>query len=158
MSRSRSTARPGEHANSDFLHHGHDKLLGTQVRRAYITMRRSFATKVEPLGLTQTQCAALWLIDANPRISQSDLAPLLMLDRVTMVDVIDKLHKRGFLKREQSTADGRRWELLLSKSGKSTLAKAKKQILAIEREFSELFSEGELLVLLDRLKTVADNT
>ena len=47
-----------------------DGLLGYRLRRAQGAMHRDFMAAVADLELTQKQAATLWLIQANPGVSQ----------------------------------------------------------------------------------------
>jgi DNA-binding MarR family transcriptional regulator len=133
---------------------GLDRLLGYQLRRAHTVVQKDFSASLNALGLTQLQVAVLWLIEANSAISQSQLAALLLMDRATMLAIIEKLDSRGLLQRKRSKIDKRRLDLHLTDRGGSLLAGAKSLIFEHEKRFKALFSEGELLVLMDRLRAI----
>ena len=100
-----------------------DGLLGYRLRRAQGAMHRDFMAAVAELELTQKQAATLWLIQANPGVSQVEVAAALGMDRATMMAITDRLEERGFVIRKRSTVDRRRQELYLTPAGQSTLAK-----------------------------------
>lgn len=141
---------PADAVNFDGL----DRLLGYKLRRAHTVLQKDFIASLSALNLTQLQVAVLWLIDANSAISQSHLAALLLMDRATMLAIIEKLDSRGLLQRKRSKTDKRRLDLHLTDRGKSLLAEAKSLIFEHEKKFKALFSEGELLVLMDRLLAI----
>ena len=60
-----------------------DDLLGYHLRRAQGAMHRDFMTAVAAFELTQKQAATLWLIQANPGVSQVEVAAALGMDRAT---------------------------------------------------------------------------
>jgi DNA-binding MarR family transcriptional regulator len=122
------------------------------LRRAQGAMHRDFMAAVASLGLTQKQCAALWLIHANPAVSQAEVAAALGMDRATMMAVIDRLESRGFVIRKRSSVDRRRQDLYLTPAGQAALKKAKKRIAEHEERFREQFSEAELAALFEALK------
>lgn len=130
---------------------GLDDLIGTKIRYAYLMMRRSFSQRLGPLGLTQTQCATMWMLEANPGVSQTELADILDVDRITMIGVIENLSKNGLISRTRSTTDGRRRNLTLSEKGKELFAEAKKQILEHDYEFANRISSGEVAILKEIL-------
>src|SRR3954467_9355418 len=130
-----------------------DGLLGYRLRRAQGAMHRDYmATAVSGLELTQKQTATLWLINANPGVSQVSVAEALGMDRATMMAVTDRLEERGFLLRKRSTVDRRRQELYLTPSGQSTLRKGKARIAEHEERFKKLFKPAELAALLSALE------
>jgi MarR family transcriptional regulator, organic hydroperoxide resistance regulator len=129
-----------------------DGLLGYLLRRAQGAMHRDFMAAVGEFALTQKQAATMWLIQANPGVSQVEVAAALGMDRATMMSVTDRLEDRGFVIRKRSSIDRRRQELYLTPSGQNTLRKCKTRIAEHEEKFSALFSSAELGSLLDALK------
>jgi len=129
-----------------------DGLLGYQLRRAQGAMHRDFMAAVADFELTQKQMATLWLIQANPGVSQAEVASALSMDRATMMAVTDRLEDRGFVIRKRSSTDRRRQELYLTPSGQSTLRKCKTRISEHEEKFRALFTASELASLLEALK------
>ena len=91
-------------------------------------MHRHFVASVAELNLTQKQTATLWLISANPGVSQVSVAAALDMDRATMMAVTDRLEERGFVVRKRSTVDRRRQELYLTPAGRALLRKCKARI------------------------------
>jgi DNA-binding MarR family transcriptional regulator len=129
-----------------------DSLLGYRMRRAQGAMHRDYMASVADLALTQKQTATLWLINANPAVSQVSIAGALGMDRATMMSVTDRLEERGLLVRKRSSVDRRRQELYLTPSGQSTLRKVKARIAEHESRFKALFKPAELAALLAALK------
>lgn len=129
-----------------------DSLLGYRMRRAQGAMHRDYMATVADLALTQKQTATLWLINANPGVSQVSIAGALGMDRATMMSVTDRLEERGLLVRKRSSVDRRRQELYLTPSGKSTLRKVKARIAEHESRFKALFKPAELAALLAALE------
>ncbi len=123
---------------------GLNDLLGYQLKRAQIILQRDFLETLAPIGLTQRQGATLWLIKENPAISQSELASVLLMDRATMLVIIDKLSTRGLVKRKRSEVDRRRHELCLTEEGEALLAQAKELIRGHEQRFKKLFTKEEM--------------
>ena len=158
MSKSRSAtaagttdAAEGASLNFDDL----DALLGYRVRRAQGAIHRDYMAAVAGLDLTQKQTATLWLINANPGVSQVSLAASLGMDRATMMSVVDRLEDRNFLVRRRSTADRRRQELYLTAAGQGILRKVKARIAAHERRFIDCFKPAELAALMSALAKIA---
>jgi len=141
-----------EPAAPDLMFAELDGLLGYLLRRAQGSMHRDFMAAVAEFALTQKQVATLWLIQANPAVSQVEVAASLGMDRATMMSVTDRLEDRGFVIRKRSTVDRRRQELYLTPSGQSTLRKCKARIAEHEEKFSAMFTNAELAALFDALK------
>jgi len=144
--------KPEDSAAPDLMFAELDGLLGYLLRRAQGAMHRDFMAAVAEFALTQKQVATLWLIHANPGVSQVDVAAALGMDRATMMSLIDRLEDRGFVIRKRSSTDRRRQELYLTPAGQSTLRKCKTRIAEHEERFGALFTSAELQSLLDALK------
>jgi len=129
-----------------------DGLLGYCLRRAQGAMHRDFMATVSELELTQKQTATLWLISANPGVSQVSVAAALDMDRATMMSITDRLEERGLVIRKRSSVDRRRQELYLTPAGISRLRKVKARIDEHEARVKALFKPAELAALLDALK------
>ena len=129
-----------------------DNLLGYHLRRAQGAMHRDFMAAVADFELTQKQAATLWLIQANPGVSQVEVAAALGMDRATMMALTDRLEDRGFVIRKRSSVDRRRQELYLTPSGQSTLRKCKLRVAEHEQRFRAMFTASELASLVNALK------
>jgi MarR family transcriptional regulator, organic hydroperoxide resistance regulator len=135
---------------------GLDGLLGYRLRRAQGAMHRHYMICVAELDLTQTQTAALWLINGNPGVSQFDLASTLGMDRATMMAIIDRVEARALVLRRKSATDRRRQELNLTPAGQSLLRKVKARIALHESHFKLHFTRPELGALLTALQKFQD--
>jgi DNA-binding MarR family transcriptional regulator len=129
-----------------------DALLGYQLRRAQGAMHRDFMAAVAEFELTQKQTATLWLINANPAVSQVEVATALGMDRATMMAVTDRLEERGYVIRKRSAVDRRRQELYLTPAGQSILRKCKNRIAEHEARYRALFTQAEIASLVEALK------
>ncbi len=133
----------------------HNKLddnVGYQLRMAYVAVRRHFEGAMQRLDLTQKQTGVLWLIDANPGVSQIALANELSMDRASMMAIVDRLEERGFVVRKRSAVDGRRQELYVTAKGRKALAQAKTAIHDHEKWMTAKFSKAELNAFVEGLK------
>jgi DNA-binding MarR family transcriptional regulator len=133
-----------------------DGLLGYRLRRAQGAMHRDYMAAIDELELTQKQTATLWLINANPSVSQVSVAAALGMDRATMMSITDRLEERGLVIRKRSTVDRRRQELYLTPAGISRLRKVKARIEEHEARVKALFKPAELAALLAALQKFQD--
>jgi DNA-binding MarR family transcriptional regulator len=129
-------------------------LLGFHIRLAYVAIFRDYAATVGDLDLTQKQAAILHLINANPGVSQVDLAGTLGADRATMMAMIDRLEGRRLIRRQRSSEDRRRQELHLTDAGKILLRQIDDVVRKHEKRFTERFTDEELAAFIDALKRV----
>ena len=137
---------------------GLDRLLGFQIRFAHGIVHRDYAAAMNDLGLTQRQIATLWLIDANPGISQVAIAQMLSMERPTMMNIVDRLEESGWVTRRRSKTDRRRQELFLTGKGRATLKSGQAIIAAHERRLFKKFTREELEILHALLRRITGSS
>ena len=129
-------------------------LLGYHLRVAHVAVFQNFGLTVGEADITPPQLGTLFLVEANPGVSQSAVAEALRFDRSTLVQIVDRLEGRGLLKRENSTRDRRSHALTLTAAGARLLVTLKELLRVHEAEIAASLSESEraeLIALLERL-------
>ena len=106
------------------------------------------------LDLTQKQTGVLWLIGANAGVSQITLANAVMMDRASMMAIIDRLEDRGLIIRKKSTRDGRKQELYLTPKGRQVLTQSKAMVEKNEEWIKSHFAPAELEGFLAAVKRI----
>ena len=100
-----------------------DEILVFKLRRIRDALTYAFReSSTEGRGLRAGDFSALALIEANPDISQIELARIGGFDQTLLVGVIDDLEERGWVVRQQSRDDRRKRVLQITKSGRTALA------------------------------------
>ena len=94
-----------------------DSLVGYNLRRLSVATMADLAESLKPLGLKPTTAALLFVVGANPGITQSDAGKVLGVLRANMAPLVAGLAKRGLLERERR--DGRSHGLQLSAAGRT---------------------------------------
>ena len=69
---------------------GLEGFLGYHLRRAQDAMHRDFLDTLAELDISQKQAAALLIANANPGVSQIDIANELQMDCATMTAILDR--------------------------------------------------------------------
>ena len=112
------------------------------------------------IDLTPVQFAALSLTERHPGIDQATLAGLIAYDRNTIGGVVDRLVKKGYLKREVSSRDRRARELILTPLGTSLLRRAEPVVEKAQKTMLAGLNKRESLELVRLLAkaTTAANT
>lgn len=137
---------------------GLEDLIGTHIRYAYVMLRRGFTDYFAPLELTQTQCAAMWILAENPGTSSTELANAVGVDRITMMGVIDKLLKKKLVVRTRSQIDRRRQNLSLSNKGNILFEEAKERLNSFDNRYARCLSPGERMILIEILKKITTSS
>ena len=130
---------------------GIEQAPGFHLAQAQGSSSRHFAEIAAPLGLTQKQVFALWLVADHPGISQIDLGQRLQMDRATTMGVVNRLQARGLIRREKSSSDGRKQALYLDPAGEAAIAAARLAVRDHENWLASRFTAAELGILTDLL-------
>jgi DNA-binding MarR family transcriptional regulator len=133
---------------------GLDRLFGYCLRRAQGAVHRDYLATVDELKLTQKQTAVMWLVQANPGVSQGGIGEMLGIDRATMMALVDRLESRGLLMRRRSAVDARLRVLHATAVGTQIMRRLRKRIAVHESRMKRLFTTQELRkleLLLTRL-------
>jgi len=106
-------------------------------------------------GLTAPQLLLLQTIYRDGEMISSALAKSVNLSQATVTSIVDRLEKRGLLKRERSQQDKRKVTISLTESGLATIEKAPSPL---QENFVEQFSKlesWEQSMILSSLERVA---
>jgi len=126
-------------------------LLGYRLRLAQQAVFRDYAAAVPEAS--PGRAGILFLIEANPGVSQSRLAQAVGLDRSTMVGVLHALEARALVERRRGK-DRRTNGLWLTRAGRALVTSLKRRIRVHERRVASRLSAAEraqLLALLEKL-------
>ncbi len=132
-----------------------EKLLGYALRRAQIRVFQDFAAEMKEFGLTPGQLGALLLIEANKGLSQSELGNALGIDRSSVVPLIDRLQRRGWVRRAPRATDRRAHALELAPGGVSLIQRFLPHLEAHEARIATGLSPAERERLFALLSGVA---
>jgi DNA-binding MarR family transcriptional regulator len=109
-----------------------DRHLGYFVRRLQVWIFQDFVRTLSAFDIRPAQYSVLVVIEANPGLSQADLAGTLGIERARLVRLLDGLERRGFTERQPSPNDRRSHALVLTREGQRSLKRIK--ALAAEHE------------------------
>jgi len=126
-------------------------LLGYRLRLAQQAVFRDYAAAVPEAS--PGRAGILFLIEANPGVSQSRLAQAVGLDRSTLVGVLHGLEARELVERRRGE-DRRTNGLWLTRAERALVASLKRRIRVHERRVASRLSAAEraqLLALLEKL-------
>jgi DNA-binding MarR family transcriptional regulator len=127
---------------------GLESLVGFHLRMAMIAVSRHWNTCMASLDMTQKQAGVLWLIGANAGVSQIVLANAVLMDRASMMAIIDRLEERGLIIRKKSARDGRKQELYLTPKGRQVMVQSKVAVGRNEDWIKSHFTPEQLEVFM----------
>lgn len=105
---------------------------GYLLHRAGFLMISAVEQTLAPLGLTGRKFFALTALQSLPAQSQRELSELFTLDPAVVVAMVDELEASRLVRRQQSSVDRRRNDLVLTPAGTKLLARATKIVTQVE--------------------------
>jgi len=108
----------------------------------------------EPLDLTPRQYAVLEVLSRNEGASQRVLVDATGIDRSTMADIIQRMLKKGFVKRRRSGDDARAYSVKLTESGAQTLKVTRPVMRRIDEHLLAALPAKRAEDFLENLKIV----
>ena len=126
------------------------RMPGHLIRRLQQAAVSLFAEEASTAGfdLTPVQYAALVGIAAHPNIDQAALAGLIAYDRATIGGVVDRLQKKGLVRRTSSPRDKRVHQLVVEPSGRRMLTHAGLHVETVQRRVLEPLSPEEAAIFM----------
>jgi DNA-binding MarR family transcriptional regulator len=131
------------------------ELLGFHLRRAQLALQRRVVRAMAGSDVGSGLFGLLVLCGANPGLAQIDVAEQLIIDKASVVALVDRLEAQGWLVRRRSTRDRRRQGLYLTAEGEQGLARLKARMRACEDALQDVLDAEErrrLIGLLQRIR------
>jgi DNA-binding MarR family transcriptional regulator len=128
-----------------------DEFVGFQLHRARnvaaTVLRHMIAPELQP-----GHFPILYLIGRNPGQTQSAIAAAVGLDRSTLVPILNRFEKHGWVRRVQSAQDRRAHALELTEAGRRTTEHLQGHVASLEARISaELGGEADQKTMLELL-------
>ncbi|SOB79498.1 DNA-binding transcriptional regulator, MarR family [Sphingomonas guangdongensis] len=121
-----------------------DQLINFRLRHIRNYLTDCYRKETLALGLKAGAFGVMAVIDANPGISQIDLARFGGYDQTVLVGVLDDIEQRGWATRTRDPSDRRRHRVALTNEGKVALDGLLARALENERPAREALTAAEL--------------
>jgi MarR family transcriptional regulator, lower aerobic nicotinate degradation pathway regulator len=141
-----------EHRTPSRLHGRATWLLN---RAARVAKQLTWASLVDA-GMRRGFYGVLATLDEFGPAAQAEIGRRVGLDPSDMVDLLNDLEGRGYVRREQDPADRRRNIVTLTKTGSRALDRFDDAISAAEDQLLASFSSSDRATLLRLLRVLAD--
>jgi DNA-binding MarR family transcriptional regulator len=92
--------------------------LGMRLRGAYLTFHRMANAHFEPFGVTADQFVVLTLLAEEDGVTQRDLVKQAFSDANTIGEMLTRLEKKQFVRRQRHMKDGRARCVFLTPKGR----------------------------------------
>ncbi|MBI1218097.1 MAG: MarR family transcriptional regulator [Rhodobacteraceae bacterium] len=129
-------------------------MAGHLIRRLHQLSAQVFQTRTQDAGLdlTPVQFAAMDAVASHPGIDQASVAALIAYDRATIGGVVDRLARKGYLKRVVSRSDRRARELRLTEEGQQAFQAAAPVVRTLQADILANLTAPECDTLLALLR------
>ncbi|WP_328554255.1 MULTISPECIES: MarR family winged helix-turn-helix transcriptional regulator [unclassified Streptomyces] len=140
MVRSGNAEQLGASPRKDFLI---AERPGYLLHKAGLVLVEDVEKALGAVGMRIRYFFVLAALAGGPELSQQDLSRLLNLDPTTVVTVIDEMERNQHVERRRNPADRRRYNLILTESGREALATADRVATEVESAFFGALAEDE---------------
>jgi DNA-binding MarR family transcriptional regulator len=127
------------------------------LHRASQVADESF-TKTDSSSLTSRQFVVLAAIARSEGVSQTGIVGATGIDRSTMADIIQRMHRQGLVTRKRTKEDARTYAVKLTAMGRSALSKAEVNVANSERQLFDAIAPKARGALIESLQQLVDTS
>jgi DNA-binding MarR family transcriptional regulator len=128
--------------------------VGFYLRTAQEAAFQAFARRANGADAKPWRFAVLALIDANPGLTQRDLAAALRRNTSSLTPVLDELCRLDYVVRERLEHDRRAYRLALTAAGKASMLELMASAVEHEREIDRLVGRAKRADFIRTLKQI----
>jgi DNA-binding MarR family transcriptional regulator len=128
--------------------------VGFYLRTAQEAAFQAFARKANGADARPWRFAVLALIDANPGLTQRDLAAALRRNTSSLTPVLDELYRQGYVTRERVESDRRAYRLGLTPAGRTVMKKLLAAAVDHERQIDRLVGRTKRAAFIRTLQQI----
>jgi DNA-binding MarR family transcriptional regulator len=125
------------------VHHVLARHTGFLLSRMGTVAQRTFAARLDSLGLNPRMWGVLNVLDAEGEITQHQLGRCAGIDPSSMVGTIDELELQGLVERRRHPTDRRAHALHLTPGGRRTLAAGRELARSAQDDLLAPLDEAE---------------
>jgi DNA-binding MarR family transcriptional regulator len=111
----------------------------------------------EECGITNEQWRVLKVIDANPAVSQTEIAEKSQKEKTNITRIIDLLEKNGFIERRRDEKDRRMYRIHATEEGKKVLKAVNPITQKTEEICAQTLNKKQVKEIIDSLDAVCES-
>ncbi len=136
-----------------------EKSLGYSIGKTnwYLKTLLNKFLKEEECGITNEQWIVLKVIEANPAVSQTEIAEKSQKDKTNITRILDLLEKRACIERRKDDRDRRMYRVHITEQGKEILNTVNPITQKTDEICTQALSKNQVMALIDSLDAVCDN-
>jgi DNA-binding MarR family transcriptional regulator len=128
--------------------------VGFYLRTAQEAAFQAFARKANGMDARPWRFAVLALIDANPGLTQRELAAALRRNTSSLTPVLDELYRLGYVTRERLASDRRAYKLGLTPAGRAVMKKLLAAAVDHEQQIDRLVGRAKRAAFIRTLQQI----
>ena len=134
------------------------KSPGPLIRRVHQIGASIFADEFKGKDLTPLQFSILWILTSHSGIDQGRLAQYIALDRTTCSNIVVRMEKNGYVRREVDANNKRAKLVYITRSGRKLFAEAEGLMDKVSKGILQPLASEERKVLIKLLQKLADSS
>lgn len=131
--------------------------IGYWITMSSHSYQQTLNDELAPFGITFRQFQVLAWLAYDGELSQSELARRMMIEPPTLVGILDRMQREGWLERTHCSADRRRKRLALKAAAEPVWLKVVSCLTRVREQATHGMSEEEVSTLKRLLGKVQDN-
>ena len=134
-----------------------DQHLGFLLADISRLARKEFDRRVRDLGLTRAQWLFLYYLARQPGCTQSDLAELLQMEKITISRQAARLEQAGWIRRGDRAKDARAYQLELTPRARRINARLTERAESLRGDYLQGITAPRRAALLAELSVIKNN-
>jgi MarR family transcriptional regulator, organic hydroperoxide resistance regulator len=136
-----------------------EKSIGYAIGKTnwYLKTLLNKLLREEACGITNEQWLVLKVIDANPAVSQTEIAKKSQKEKTNITRIIDLLENSGFIERRRDESDRRMYRIHATEKGKNVLKTVNPITQKTEKICAQSLNEIQVKEIIDSLDAVCES-
>jgi MarR family transcriptional regulator, transcriptional regulator for hemolysin len=134
-----------------------ERSLGFLMADISRLVRKEFDRRVRDLGLTRAQWLFLYYLARQPGCTQSELAELLQMEKITISRQADRLEQRGWIRRSDHADDARAYHLELTARAERIITRLDERADRLRKDYLQGITPPRRSALLTDLSLIKTN-
>jgi MarR family transcriptional regulator for hemolysin len=139
------------------LHYDFEESIGAWLTLATQTYHRAVSDELAPHGITYRQSMVLGWLALEGDLSQTELAAKMMVEPPTLVGILDRMERDGWITRHNCPGDRRKKIIRANPAAEPVWERIVECALRVRQRAIKGFSECELVELKNLLLRVQQN-
>jgi MarR family transcriptional regulator for hemolysin len=139
------------------FHYDFEESVGTWLTLSTQMYHRAVSDELAPHGITYRQSMVLGWLALEGDLSQTELATKMMVEPPTLVGILDRMERDGWITRHNCPGDRRKKIIRANPAAEPVWQRIVECALRVRQRAIEGFSERELAMLKSLLRRVQQN-